>query len=65
RRNCVGESLARMELDIFIPALVQRYEFLPPEDTKLDLKEIDGVFGLTHKPKPFEIRAIVRNKEAN
>ncbi|KAL3889832.1 hypothetical protein ACJMK2_002159 [Sinanodonta woodiana] len=65
RRNCVGESLARMELDLFIPALVQRYEFLPPEGTTLDIKEIDGVFGITHKPKPFEIRAIVRKKETN
>ncbi|KAL3889199.1 hypothetical protein ACJMK2_001547 [Sinanodonta woodiana] len=63
RRNCVGESLARMELDLFIPALVQRYEFLPPEGTTLDIKDIDGVFGITHKPKPFEIRAIVRKKE--
>ncbi|KAL3889296.1 hypothetical protein ACJMK2_001640 [Sinanodonta woodiana] len=63
KRNCVGESLARMELDLFIPALVQRYEFLPPEGTTLDIKDIDGVFGITHKPKPFEIRAIVRKKE--
>ncbi|KAL3875525.1 hypothetical protein ACJMK2_033470 [Sinanodonta woodiana] len=60
RRNCVGESLARMELYLFITALVQRFEFLPPEGTTLDIKEIDGVFGMTHKPKPFEIRAIVR-----
>ncbi|KAL3889837.1 hypothetical protein ACJMK2_002164, partial [Sinanodonta woodiana] len=60
----VGESLARMELDLFIPALVQRYEFLPPEGTTLDIREIDGVFGVIHKPKPFEIRAIVRNKVA-
>ncbi|KAL3875523.1 hypothetical protein ACJMK2_033468 [Sinanodonta woodiana] len=62
RRNCVGESLARMELDLFIPALVQRFEFLPPEGITLDIKELDGVFGITHKPKPFEIRAKLRNK---
>ncbi|KAL3847907.1 hypothetical protein ACJMK2_018798 [Sinanodonta woodiana] len=62
RRNCVGESMARMELDLFIPALVQRFEFLPPEGTVLGSKELEGVFGITHKPKPFEIRAIKRKK---
>ncbi|KAL3875528.1 hypothetical protein ACJMK2_033472 [Sinanodonta woodiana] len=62
RRNCVGESLARMELYLFITALVQRFEFLPPEGISLDIKEIDGVFGVTHKPKPFEIRAKLRKE---
>ncbi|KAL3875530.1 hypothetical protein ACJMK2_033474 [Sinanodonta woodiana] len=62
RRNCVGESLARMELYLFITALVQRFEFLPPEGTTLNIKEIDGVFGITHKPKPFEIRAKLRKE---
>ncbi|KAL3875531.1 hypothetical protein ACJMK2_033475 [Sinanodonta woodiana] len=64
RRNCVGESLARMELYLFITGLVQRFEFLPPEGTTLDINEIDGVFAVTHKPKPFEIRAKLR-KEIN
>ncbi|KAL3875527.1 hypothetical protein ACJMK2_033471 [Sinanodonta woodiana] len=62
RRNCVGESLARMELYLFITALVQRFEFLPPEGTTLDIKELDGVFGVTHKSKPFEIRAKLRKE---
>ncbi|KAK3596384.1 hypothetical protein CHS0354_036934 [Potamilus streckersoni] len=60
RRNCVGESLARMELYLFITALVQRLQLLPPEGKTLNINEIDGVLGLTHKPKPFEIRAILR-----
>ncbi|KAK3596387.1 hypothetical protein CHS0354_036937 [Potamilus streckersoni] len=62
RRNCVGESLARMELYLFITALVQRLELMPPEGTTLNINEIDGVFGLTHNPKPFEIRAILRKE---
>ncbi|KAK3596386.1 hypothetical protein CHS0354_036936 [Potamilus streckersoni] len=62
RRNCVGESLARMELYLFVTALVQRLELLPPEGTTLDINEIDGLFGMTHKPKPFEIRAILRKE---
>ncbi|KAK3596389.1 hypothetical protein CHS0354_036939 [Potamilus streckersoni] len=61
-RNCVGQSLARMELYLFITALVQRLELLPPDGETLDINEIDGVFGVTHKPKPFEIRAIQRKE---
>ena len=52
-----------MELYLFITALVQRFEFLPPEGTTLDINEIDGVFGVTHKPKPFEIQAKLRKDE--
>ncbi|KAL3862684.1 hypothetical protein ACJMK2_008637 [Sinanodonta woodiana] len=66
RRNCLGESLARMELFLFISALVQRFEIMPPEGTTLDIKDVDGIFGGTHAPKPFYIRAISRQaKEMN
>ncbi|KAL3862704.1 hypothetical protein ACJMK2_008657 [Sinanodonta woodiana] len=63
RRNCLGESLARMELFLFISALVQRFEIMPPEGTTLDIKDVDGIFGGTHAPKPFYIRAISRHAE--
>ncbi|KAL3862691.1 hypothetical protein ACJMK2_008644 [Sinanodonta woodiana] len=66
RRNCIGESLARMELFLFISALVQRFEIMPPEGETLDINEVDGIFGGTHAPKPFYIRAILRHgKEMN
>ncbi|KAL3862681.1 hypothetical protein ACJMK2_008634 [Sinanodonta woodiana] len=61
RRNCLGESLARMELFLFISALVQRFELMPPEGETLDIKDVDGIFGGTHAPKPFYIRAISRH----
>ncbi|KAL3862683.1 hypothetical protein ACJMK2_008636 [Sinanodonta woodiana] len=60
RRNCLGESLARMELFLFISALVQRFELMPPQGETLDIKDVDGLFGGTHAPKPFYIRAISR-----
>ncbi|KAL3875520.1 hypothetical protein ACJMK2_033465 [Sinanodonta woodiana] len=62
RRNCVGEPLARMELSLFIPALVQKFEILPPEGMTFCIKEMDDEIGVAHRPKPFEIRAIPRTK---
>ncbi|KAL3862687.1 hypothetical protein ACJMK2_008640 [Sinanodonta woodiana] len=61
RRNCIGESLARMEIFLFISALVQRFELMPTVGETLDIKDIDGIFGGTHAPKPFYIRAISRH----
>ncbi|KAL3862689.1 hypothetical protein ACJMK2_008642 [Sinanodonta woodiana] len=62
-RNCLGESFARMELFLFISALVQRFKIMPPEGQTLDIKDVDGIFGFTHAPKPFYIRAISRHSE--
>ncbi|KAK3607504.1 hypothetical protein CHS0354_031126 [Potamilus streckersoni] len=64
RRNCLGESLARMELLLFISGLVQRFELMPPEGQTLDIKDVDGTFCGTHAPKPFYIRAIRRYDKA-
>ncbi|KAK3598209.1 hypothetical protein CHS0354_026611 [Potamilus streckersoni] len=64
RRNCLGESLAQMELLLFISALVQRFELVPQKDAKLEIKDVDGIFGGTHAPKPFYIRAIPRHDDA-
>ncbi|KAK3581753.1 hypothetical protein CHS0354_035084 [Potamilus streckersoni] len=64
RRNCLGESLARMELFLFISALVQKFELMPPKGEVLDIKDIVGIFGVTHTPKPFNIRAILRHTKA-
>ncbi|KAK3598208.1 hypothetical protein CHS0354_026610 [Potamilus streckersoni] len=64
RRNCLGESLAKMELLLFISALVQRFELMPSQGEKLDIRDVDGIFGATHAPKPFNIRAISRHDKA-
>lgn len=38
RRNCLGEALARMELYIFMAALLQNFTFSPPEGCEVDLE---------------------------
>ncbi|KAL3862707.1 hypothetical protein ACJMK2_008660 [Sinanodonta woodiana] len=61
KRNCLGASLAQMELFLFISALVQRFEIKPPEGETLDIKDVDEYVGGVHSPKPFYIRAIPRH----
>lgn len=58
RRMCLGESLARMELFLFLSAMVQRFQFLPPDDG--ELPALDGILSVTYSPKPFKLRAVIR-----
>ncbi|XP_076441049.1 cytochrome P450 2U1-like [Babylonia areolata] len=58
RRVCLGESLARMELFIYLATLIQHFRFLPPE--KGQLPSLEGILGITRIPKPFKIRAEIR-----
>lgn len=59
RRSCLGESLARMELYLFLSSLFQRFKF-EPADKSGELPSITGVFGATVVPKPFQIRCVER-----
>ncbi|XP_059152532.1 cytochrome P450 2U1-like [Physella acuta] len=59
RRICLGESLAKMELFLFLSSMFQRFEFLPVDQDHLPtLKEI---LGGTAAPVPYEIRCVTRN----
>ncbi|XP_076441361.1 cytochrome P450 2B4-like [Babylonia areolata] len=58
RRVCLGESLARMELFLYLATLIQHFRFLPPEEGKLP--PLEGLFGLTHIAQPYKIRAVPR-----
>ena len=58
RRLCLGESLARMELFLYVSNLVQRFRFLPPENGTLP--SLEGILGIVYTPKPYRIRAVVR-----
>ncbi|XP_076471536.1 cytochrome P450 2U1-like isoform X2 [Babylonia areolata] len=58
RRVCLGESLARMELFLYLTSMVQHFRFLPPEDGQLP--SLEGDIGLVHVPKPFLVRAVPR-----
>ncbi|KAL8615097.1 hypothetical protein ACOMHN_009173 [Nucella lapillus] len=58
RRVCLGESLARMELFLYLATLIQHFRFLPPEEGQLP--SLEGILGLTHAPAPFKVRAVIR-----
>ncbi|KAK6169269.1 hypothetical protein SNE40_020350 [Patella caerulea] len=51
RRVCFGESLAKMELFLFMTTLIQRFEFKPVDPDKLPT--LKGVLGLTHTVSLF------------
>ncbi|XP_076471759.1 cytochrome P450 2B5-like [Babylonia areolata] len=59
RRVCLGESLARMELFLYLTSMVQHFRFLPPEDGQLP--SLEGDIGLVHDPRPFLVRAVPRH----
>ena len=60
KRSCLGESLARMELFLFISLLVQRFKFESAPGEKLTVDNVDGLFGIVHAPKPYSIVAVPR-----
>ncbi|XP_021348225.1 cytochrome P450 2B1-like [Mizuhopecten yessoensis] len=56
RRICLGESLARLELFLFITSLLQRFEFLPESPDKLP--SFDATLGLTRASKNYKCRVV-------
>ncbi|KAK6169265.1 hypothetical protein SNE40_020346 [Patella caerulea] len=58
RRACLGESLAKMELFLFMTTLIQRFEFKPVDPD--NLPTLKGVIGITHSPVPYEVIAAPR-----
>ncbi|GFS18067.1 cytochrome P450 [Elysia marginata] len=58
KRNCLGESLARVELFLVSAALIQSFRFQLPEGESLP--SLKGIVGATRKPCPFRIQAIPR-----
>ncbi|KAJ8047663.1 Cytochrome P450 2U1 [Holothuria leucospilota] len=59
RRVCLGETLAKMELFLFLTSLVQRFRFYVPDG--MELPSLDGVSGITLSPEPYEVCAEPRN----
>ncbi|CAJ1075063.1 cytochrome P450 2K1-like isoform X1 [Xyrichtys novacula] len=59
-RVCTGESLARMELFLFLTSLLQHFHFTPPPGLKEDDLDLSQNGGFTLTPKPHELCAISR-----
>ncbi|XP_045206620.2 cytochrome P450 2U1-like [Mercenaria mercenaria] len=57
-RSCLGETLARMELFLYVTTLVQKLEFRAPDD--VELPSLKGVFGLTRRPQDFKVKIHIR-----
>ena len=58
-RSCLGETLAKMQLFLFITSILQRFKLLPTNDNTLHEIET-GVFGSTFNPEPYELRFVKR-----
>ena len=53
RRNCIGESLARVELLLFFVTLMQIYRVKLPAGSTSDLDQIND--DIIRSPKPYSI----------
>ncbi|XP_069059706.1 cytochrome P450 2J4-like isoform X1 [Pleurodeles waltl] len=63
QRMCLAEQMARTELFLFFSNLLREFTFqLPDAGGKINL---DYVYGLTLKPHPCQIRALVRRPAAH
>lgn len=60
RRVCLGEAVARMELFLFLTAMIKEFDFLPPEEGVVP--KIKGVVGITYSPNPYRVRVVKRVK---
>ncbi|XP_032443871.1 cytochrome P450 2K4-like [Xiphophorus hellerii] len=60
RRVCLGESLARMEIFLFLTSLLQRFHFIPPPGVSEDDLDLTPAVGFTIPPSPHELCAISR-----
>ena len=58
RRICIGKAVAKMNLFLFLTAMIKQFDFMLPDGQSEP--DMEGVLGVTYAPKPFKVRAIPR-----
>ena len=59
RRKCIGESMAKMEMFLYLTTLLKTFDFLPPDgEPPPDVN--GGILGVSYSPCAFEVRAVRR-----
>ena len=58
KRECLGKSLAKLELYLFLAGLLHRFSFSPSKEGLPDLKNAN--VGITRVPKPFKVKIAER-----
>eukprot|EP00112_Aurelia_sp_Birch-Aquarium-sp1_P000590 Seg1056.8 transcript_id=Seg1056.8/GoldUCD/mRNA.D3Y31 product="Steroid 17-alpha-hydroxylase/17 20 lyase" protein_id=Seg1056.8/GoldUCD/D3Y31 len=54
RRGCLGESLAKMEIFMFLSSILYRYEIHQPEGE--EPADLEGIISIFNSPKPYKIQ---------
>ena len=58
KRACIAESLAQMELFLYLASMFQRFKFVAPDPN--NPPEVNEVIGAMRKPGPYKVSIITR-----
>ncbi|RUS81457.1 hypothetical protein EGW08_010797 [Elysia chlorotica] len=59
-RACPGESIAKMELFLYLASMIQRFELHPAEPGQLP--SLEPQIGMIYFPQPFQLRFVERQR---